>query len=76
MLFSLAHEIGHAKTLYACAKEFGYTRAIVQDNSFSGRESEFRAWCVADNLIKKLGLFGSTYAKYKHACLRTYYVQA
>lgn len=72
-IYSLAHEIGHAKTLKSCVKDFGYSCAISKEKSYAGIESEFRAWCVADNLIRKLNLFGNDYVKYKHSCLRTYY---
>jgi len=72
-VWALAHEIGHAKTLDDCAEELGSCVFVGPEHSWESQETEWRAWAVADKLMKKFALYTDDYLRYKHSCLSTYY---
>lgn len=72
--WSIAHEIGHAMTLGASIQEFGNRMLTRMDHTWPSVETEFRAWCKSDKLMRDLNLYSKEYLKYKHSCMRSYYL--
>lgn len=74
LVFLVCHEIGHVCTEDGCEDLASAYSVQPIPHCWFARESEFRAWQVADKLVKSLGLESPEYFKFKHFCLRTYYV--
>jgi len=72
--WSIAHEIGHAMTLGVCIQEFGNRMGTCTDYTWPSVETELRAWCKSDELMRDLKLYSKEYLKYKHSCIRSYYL--
>ncbi len=72
-IYTLAHEIGHAKTLSSCGRKFGKALADKSEKSYAVLEAEFKAWERANALVQQMGLYDKKYLKFKHHLLRLYY---
>ena len=72
-VYALAHEVGHAKTLLSCHRQFGGLTKTGNDKSWSTLEAEFQAWEYADRLMKRFDMYDSHYLKFKHSSLAKYY---
>ena len=73
-VYSLAHEAGHIITLDRCVDLFGDRVFTGGSHHWPSLEAEVQAWNVADKVMRRVKLYSAEYVKYKHACLRSYYL--